>query len=73
MRQPHINDRVRVIRGIPELCLHHGDAGVVRSIWFSPYDFYEVILKASELPARCLVQASVIEVDDQESSDESSG
>jgi hypothetical protein len=42
MRQPHIDDFVRLTRDIPELSLHRGEIGVVRSTWFAPSTAYEV-------------------------------
>jgi Domain of unknown function (DUF4926) len=42
MWQPHIDDRVRLTHDIPELSLHRGDSGVVRSVWFAPILAYEV-------------------------------
>jgi hypothetical protein len=42
MRQPHVDDYVRLTRDIPELYLHRGQVGVVRSTWFAPTLAYEV-------------------------------
>ena len=42
MRNPHIDDFVRLTTDIPELALHRGDIGVVRSTWFAPTTAYEV-------------------------------
>lgn len=42
MRQPHVNDHVRLTQDIPELELSRGDIGVVRSTWFAPHMAYEV-------------------------------
>ena len=42
MRQPHIDDRVRLNHDIPELALHRGQVGVIRSTWFAPTTAYEV-------------------------------
>jgi hypothetical protein len=42
MRQPHIDDFVRLTSDIPELSLQRGQVGVVRSTWFSPATAYEV-------------------------------
>ena len=42
MRQPHVDDFVRLTRDIPELSLHRGEVGVVRSTWFAPSTAYEV-------------------------------
>lgn len=36
------NDSVRLVRGLPELCLPAGAIGVVRSAWFYPNTAYEV-------------------------------
>ena len=67
MRKPSVNDRVRLTREIPELSLHAGDKGVVRSIWFSPTDFYEVEFPSHETepPDRCLVSARLVEIEDE--------
>jgi hypothetical protein len=42
MRQPHVDDYVRLTQDIPELSLHRGEVGVVRSTWFAPSVAYEV-------------------------------
>lgn len=42
MRHPRIDDFVRLTTDIPELSLHRGDLGVVRSTWFAPTTAYEV-------------------------------
>lgn len=42
MREPHIDDFVRLTTDVPELCLRRGDVGVVRSTWFAPSTAYEV-------------------------------
>ena len=42
MRSPHIDDVVRLMKDVPELSLHRGQLGVVRSTWFSPATAYEV-------------------------------
>ncbi|MEO6434428.1 MAG: DUF4926 domain-containing protein [Tepidisphaeraceae bacterium] len=42
MRQPHVDDFVRLTHDIPELALHRGEIGVVRSTWFAPTTAYEV-------------------------------
>ena len=36
------NDRVRLVRDLPELALRTGSIGVVRSAWFYPTIAYEV-------------------------------
>jgi len=42
MREPHVNDYVRLVKDVPELALHRGEIGVVRSTWFAPSVTYEV-------------------------------
>src|SRR5881394_27431 len=42
MRRPHVDDYVRLTQDIPELSLHRGEVGVVRSTWFAPTVAYEV-------------------------------
>ena len=42
MRQPHVDDFVRLTRDIPELSLRCGQVGVIRSTWFAPTTAYEV-------------------------------
>ncbi len=42
MRQPHVDDFVRLTQDIPELSLTRGAVGVVRSTWFAPTVAYEV-------------------------------
>ena len=66
MRKPVVNDRVRVIREIPQLSLHAGETGVVRSIWFAPRDCYEIEFESHECepPDRCVVPAQLVEIDE---------
>lgn len=42
IRSPHVDDFVRLTIDIPELSLHRGDVGVVRSTWFAPATAFEV-------------------------------
>lgn len=42
MRQPHIDDSVRLVHDLPELMLPAGAVGVVCSTWFAPNVAYEV-------------------------------
>jgi hypothetical protein len=42
MRQPVVDDQVRLTQDIPELWLTKGECGVVRSTWFAPSVAYEV-------------------------------
>ena len=66
MRQPHVDDRVRLMRDIPELSLHRGQLGVVRSTWCSPFTYYEVAFQEPGLDhdTRALVVAEQLEVDE---------
>jgi hypothetical protein len=69
MRKPHVDDRVRLTTDVPELSLHRGDVGVVRSIWFAPDDSYEVEFQTNQsgVPARCLLPPRQIELQDEPS------
>ena len=42
MRRPQVDDFVRLTQDIPELALHRGEVGVVRSTWFAPTVAFEV-------------------------------
>jgi hypothetical protein len=42
MRQPHVDDFVRLTCDIPDLSLHRGQIGVVCSTWCEPLTAYEV-------------------------------
>ena len=42
MRQPLVDDLVRLTSDIPELGLNRNEIGVVRSTWFAPSVAYEV-------------------------------
>jgi hypothetical protein len=66
MRQPHIDDFVRLTTDIPELCLHRGDLGVVRSTWFAPTTAYEVEFHPIGLDnqTRALLLAEQVQVED---------
>jgi hypothetical protein len=61
--EPRIDSLVRLIRGIPELDLHPGDTGTVRSMWFAPALVYEVEFhqRGSLCDVRSLLQAEQIE------------
>jgi hypothetical protein len=67
MRKPHVNDRVRLTREVPALSLRKGETGVVRSVWFSPDDYYEIEFPSHETepPDRCVVPARLVEIDDE--------
>ena len=66
MRQPHVDDFVRLTRDIPELALHRGEIGVVRSTWCAPTTAYEVefhpIGMSSE--TRALLMAEQLQVEE---------
>lgn len=65
-KQLHVGDFVRLIVNIPELCLHRGDVGIVRSIWFSPATAYEVdFVGALGGTNRTLLLAEQIQVVDE--------
>jgi hypothetical protein len=66
MRQPHIDDYVRLTQDIPELSLNRGEVGVVRSTWFAPAIAYEVEFHHPGLDhaTRALLLAEQVEVED---------
>ena len=66
MRQPRIDDYVRLISDIPELCLRRGDVGVVRSTWFAPTTAYEVEFHPVGIDSqtRALLMAEQVQVED---------
>jgi hypothetical protein len=67
MRQPHVDDFVRLTRDIPELALCRGEVGVVRSTWFAPATAYEVEFHPPGLQheRRALLLAEVLEVQEE--------
>ncbi len=66
MRKPHIDDYVRLVADIPELCLRRGDVGVVRSTWFAPTTAYEVEFHPVgwDSQTRALLLAEQVQVED---------
>ena len=66
MRQPHVNDLVRLTQDIPELQLRQGAVGVVCSTWCAPSEAYEVEFTASGLSeqTRALLLAEQLQVDE---------
>ena len=66
MRQPHIDDYVRLTQDIPELSLSRGTVGVVRSTWFAPTTAYEVEFHriGHDYQTRALLQAGQVEVEE---------
>jgi len=66
MRRPHVDDYVRLTTDIPELSLHRGEVGVVRSEWFAPSVAYEVEFHPVGLDhqTRALLMAEQVMVED---------
>jgi hypothetical protein len=66
MRQPHVDDYVRLTQDIPELSLTKGDIGVVRSTWFAPSVAYEVEFHqiGHDYQTRCLLGAEQVAVEE---------
>lgn len=66
MRQPHVDDFVRLTHDIPELSLSRGEVGVVRSTWLAPLLAYEVEFhpKGQPTQTRALLLAEQVEVED---------
>lgn len=67
MRQPSVDDRVRLTQDIPELALNRGETGVVRSTWFAPWVAYEVEfhVPGDSYQTRALLMAEQVEVADE--------
>ena len=61
--EPRIDSRVRLLQPIPDLDLHPGDIGTVRSTWFTPAVVYEVEFPGCgcSCGVRSLLQAEQIE------------
>lgn len=68
MRQPSVDDRVRLTQDIPELSLNRGVTGVVRSTWFAPWVAYEVEFRVpgDNYQTRALLMAEQVEVAEEE-------
>src|SRR5215212_7997864 len=66
MRQPHIDDFVRLTQAIPELALPRGAVGVVRSTWFAPSVAYEVEFHkiGHDYQCRALLMAEQVQVEE---------
>lgn len=66
MRRPEIDDCVILRQDIPELELTRGDMGVIRSIWCSPSEAYEVEFQPIGLDGqtRALLLADQIELNE---------
>jgi hypothetical protein len=67
MRQPSVDDKVRLTQDIPELSLNRGFTGVVRSTWFAPWVAYEVEFEVpgDKHHTRALLMAEQVEVAEQ--------
>jgi hypothetical protein len=62
MATAHVDEAVRLTHDVPGLWLNRGDVGVVRSIWMSPADCYEVeFRKPGESAVRALLNAELLE------------
>ena len=74
MRQPRVDDFVRLRQDIPELSLSRGEVGVVRSTWFAPAVAYEVEFQriGHDYQSRALLQAEQVEIDAALFTDDSS-
>jgi len=66
MRQPHVDDLVRLTQDIPELSLTRGELGVVRSTWFAPSVAYEVEFNkiGHDYQTRALLLEQQVEIDE---------
>ncbi len=66
MRKPNVDDYVRLVQDIPELSLHRGELGVVRSTWFAPTIAFEVEFHPTGLDheTRALLLAEQVAVDE---------
>ena len=66
MRRPNVDDFVRLTQDIPDLLLHRGQVGVVRSTWFAPSVAYEVEFHPIGLDqqTRALLMPEQVEVED---------
>ena len=64
MREPRVDDRVRLTHDMPELCLCRGTIGIVRSTWFAPAMAYEVEfqLDGMNVQTRALLLADQLEI-----------
>ena len=67
MRRPLVDDYVRLTQDVPDLSLHRGQVGVVRSTWFAPAMAYEVEFESSEKTGqvRALLDEWQVQVEDE--------
>ena len=65
MREPHVDDTVRLICDLPDLSLQRGQVGVVRSMWCAPLVAYEVEFHVGlDHDTRALVMAEQLQVEE---------
>jgi hypothetical protein len=64
MRQPHVDDVVRLNQDIPELALQRGQVGVIRSTWFAPTVAYEVEFDKPGDSTRALLLERQVTIED---------
>ena len=66
MRQPNVDDFVRLMQDIPELSLNRGEVGVVRSTWFAPSVAYEVEFRqvGNGYQTRALLREEQVQVEE---------
>ena len=66
MRQPRVDDFVRLMQDIPDLALCRGEVGVVRSTWFAPSVAFEVEFHqiGHDYETRALLLADQVEVEE---------
>jgi hypothetical protein len=66
MRQPHIDDFVRLTQDVPQFSLNRGEVGVVRSTWFAPSVTYEVEFHqiGHDYQTRCLLSAEQVTLEE---------
>lgn len=66
MRQPQVDDIVRLKKDVPELDLQSGETGVVRSTWFQPEVAYEVEFhQPGAVQTRAILKAEQLELQDR--------
>ena len=67
MRQPKVDDHVRLTRDIPDLWLHHGESGIVCSRWSDPTLAFEVEFHTTDSDdvIRALVPGEQLELEEK--------
>jgi hypothetical protein len=66
MREPRVDDHVRLVLDIPEWSLQRGARGVVRSTWFAPATAYEVEFHqiGDDVQTRALLLPDQVQLED---------